>query len=625
MPYSVQPGIVFRPSESQIKNLEKKDFIGQAKVLYAEDSGTSPDIPAEVLAAEQYDDAPLRRRLPGGGGTLKRNPTHWQPKLLRRPTAVLKNRSNESTPTSSGASTPVSEKPGGFFSDLKRRPTERRKAPTEEMRTKVGLTPDEAASGPASAVALSRARTLGSSTLAAKRSKSDQDVQKQGTISDNTSNNYQLPSQRLGDVKDIPSEGPTPPSTDSYDSKSPSPALQTAAPPQLNRSPSQPQLATSRSKFPTRKTSLRHVNSKFKKDENIEQSPAGAFERRRSRSFNEGDEVQLAYTTSNDESQPASNVSRSNTLLSKLSGKSNAISSNGMNHNNRKGKPSAIDTLSNVPAAWPRSSDTSPRSLLSNQQHEQPPTLPALQIGEALMGSEATPKPIDNNVALTITPSTPSNIPDKDFSIKFDDGLNTVRDNGTSVPSSVSSNSLNQSSNEGGSPVEALATLNGDADPIKGPFKPTAPLKIHEKPTLSRQASALRRRGTYGTIQESNNSNNDIANSLKSMGIQENEEEENNGESQIRGMSPIETSSLNAEKLLERKSQTEQPQSQPQVPQQQQLNQQQFISSPPTPPPSQAPPKPTSASASTKNASPESKTKQNNNNSLKVRFKVCVY
>ncbi|TIC11270.1 hypothetical protein E3Q11_02507 [Wallemia mellicola] len=638
MPYSVQPGIVFRPSESQIKNLEKKDFIGQAKVLYTDDDGTSPDIPLNQNTSEQSEDVPLSRRLPGGGGTLKRNPTHWQPKLLRRPTAgSRKQSSNETTPVSSGTSTPVTEK-GGFFSGLSRQKTERRKAPTEEMRTKTGLTPDEAALGPKNAAMLSRARTLGSSTLAEKRSKSEQDVPTQATfqpLADPargkgvTLTDVQLPSERMGELKDVSTTqpSPTPPTTD--DSRSPSPSLAHTSqpPPQLHHSSSQPQLAPSRARFPTRKTSLKHVHNKFKRNE--PQPDVPPLERRRSRSFNEGDDYSLAYT----EHAPAEAPNRSNTLFSKISGRSNSTTqSSGINHDNRKGKPSAIDTLSNVPAGWPRSDNSSPQSLFSQTQSHRPPQLPALQIGDDLMHSEQTPKAVDNNVALTITPSTPSVLPDKDFSIKFDERTDTMYDtqNGTSVPSSVSDNSFGNLSNKstddsGGSPVDALTALNGGNAANGGPFKPTAPLKIQEKPTLTRQASALRRRGTYGMMQEQQKQGAiDISNSMKKMGIEEGNEENDDGvgSTMIKGMSPVEASSLNAERMLEKGTTGMSPVNASSLNAERMLERKQpeVVRTAPTPPPAQTPPTPAAAPP----RSPESKSlnKSENAPSLKVRFKI---
>lgn len=629
MPYSVRPGVVFRPSDSQIKNLEKKDFIGQAKVVYTEDNGTSPDIPLNQTNDENSEDVPLARRLPGGGGTLKRNPTHWQPKLLRRPTlGTRKQSSAETTPASSGTSTPVSEK-GGFFSGLARQKTERRKAPTEEMRTKVGLTPDEAATGPKQAAMLSRARTLGSTTLAEKRSKSDQDVPSQANYQPLaaasgqgvTLTDVSLPSERMGDLKNSPvAETPTPPTTD--DSRTPSPSLsnQPPQPSQLRHSPSQPQLAPSRARFPTRKTSLRHVNNRFKKEEPSDISPQ---ERRRSRSFNEGDDYTLAY----DKTEAPT---RSNTLLSKISGRSGPGSSNGMNHENRKGKPTAIDTLSNVPAGWPRSDNSSPQSLFSQTQSHRPPQLPALSIGDGLMhAAEQTPKPAGENIALTVTPSTPSVMPDKDFSIKFDERTDNMSDtqNGTSVPSSVSDNSMTNPSNdsednEGGSPVDALTALNGDSAANGGPFKPTAPLKIQDKPTLSRQASAFRRRGTYGMMQEQQKQGAvDMTQNMRDMGIQEGNEENDDGigSAMIKGMSPVEQSSLNAERLLEKGSGMS-PVAASSLHAEKMLERKQPDRSAPTPPPASTPPTPASAPP----RSPDSKSSSKNAStpSLKVRFKI---
>ncbi|TIB02372.1 hypothetical protein E3P94_01160 [Wallemia ichthyophaga] len=712
MPYSVQPGVVFRPSDSQIKNLEKKDFIGQAKVVYTDDDGTSPDIPLTQSNNDNKDDVPLTRRLPGGGGTLKRNPTHWQPKLLRRPTLGSRKQSSaETTPVSSGATTPVNEK-GGFFG-LVRQKTERRKAPTEEMRTKAGLTPDEAATGPKQAAMLSRARTLGSATLAEKRSKSEQDVPSQAnqqsltaaatattadthpnkgyTLTDN--GNSDTPFASDTDESRTPSRAPSPPPYNH--------TPQPHQPSNLHHSPSQPQLAPSRARFPTRKTSLRYVSSKFTKNGS---SNIPRQEIRRSRSFNEGDDFSLAYNVSDGSEMQATKATqsnqaptRSNTLLSKLSGRSGVNDSNmNMNHEHRKGKPPAINTLSNVPAGWPRSADTSPLSLFQQTQSHRAPQIPALSIGDALMQAaeqkeeqtaddvvekpdqtiektsqieeseelEQTPKPTEN-IELTVTPSTPSQMPDKDFSIKFDERTDTMYDtqNDTSVPSSVSDNSMNNPSNdsgdnnERGSPVDALTTLSGGSPSTQGatgvhsaanagPFKQPAPLQVQEKPALSRQASALRRRGTYGKVQEQQQQQHqtqpkqgiaiDVSDKMRKMGIEEGNEENDGGfdSAMIKGMSPVEQSSLNAERLLEKgvrvtpgslHAQTVLESLQgvngaPILTSMQPVQEAHGIPSP-TPPPASTPP---NAASAPPPRSPESKSSRSNGSSpqLKVRFKI---
>ena len=219
-------------------------------------------------------------------------------------------------------------------------------------------------------------------------------------------------------------------------------------------------------------------------------------------------------------------------------------------------------------------------------------------------------------------------MPDKDFSIKFDERTDTMYDtqNGASVPSSVSDNSMTNQShdsgdNEGGSPVDALTALNGGSAANGGPFKPTAPLKIQEKPTLSRQASALRRRGTYGMMQEQKRQNAvEVSDQMRNMGIAEGDEnDDGTGAADIKGMSPVEQSSLNAERLLE-KGTGMSPIAASSLHAEKMLERKQPERTAPTPPPASTPPTPASAPP----RSPDSKSSSKNASTpwLKVRFKI---